>query len=170
LSNQMAGRPVVLHFRLTSHEMIIDYAARKIGCAADICGGCTARFKEAAPLPTRVERWTLLSSPFKHKKARTQWERRTFKRVVAVECETPEIAKKFLAFSLETLPGEVFAVVTESTLQKVEDFFNPVGYKYLEEEKSSILKTPPPLPFPISIPPRKIFKPQEQKDISTTSS
>jgi small subunit ribosomal protein S10 len=35
-----------------------------------------------APLPTAIERWTVLSSPFVHKTARTQFERRTHRRVL----------------------------------------------------------------------------------------
>lgn len=56
------------------------------------------------PLPTRVERYTILSSPHVDKKARQQYEIRTHKRVIDIVQAT---AKTIDALNRITLPAGV---------------------------------------------------------------
>ena len=56
------------------------------------------------PLPTRIERYTILSSPHVHKKARQQYEIRTHKRVIDIVQAT---AKTIDALNKITLPAGV---------------------------------------------------------------
>lgn len=56
------------------------------------------------PLPTRIERYTILSSPHVDKKARQQYEIRTHKRVIDIVQAT---AKTIDALNKITLPAGV---------------------------------------------------------------
>jgi len=56
------------------------------------------------PLPTRIERYTVLSSPHIDKKARQQFEIRTHKRVIDIDQAT---AKTIDALNKLTLPAGV---------------------------------------------------------------
>ena len=63
-----------------------------------------ARVAGPIPLPTRVERYTVLSSPFIDKKARQQFEIRTHKRVIDIVQAT---AKTIEALNKLSLPAGV---------------------------------------------------------------
>ena len=56
------------------------------------------------PLPTRIERYTVLSGPFVNKKARQQYEIRTHKRLIDILNPT---AKTIDALKTLTLPAGV---------------------------------------------------------------
>jgi small subunit ribosomal protein S10 len=61
------------------------------------------------PLPTHIQKWTVLRSPHIHKKSRETFEMRTYKRVVEVRV-TEEKANSFLHMIQhfrENLPGIV---------------------------------------------------------------
>ena len=60
---------------------LVDAAAREIIETAKRTG---ARIKGPIPLPTRIERFTLLISPHVNKDARDQYEIRTHKRLIDV--------------------------------------------------------------------------------------
>ena len=62
------------------HRMI-DRSASEIVDTAKRTG---AKVKGPIPLPTRIERFTLLSSPHVNKKARDQYEIRTHKRIMDI--------------------------------------------------------------------------------------
>ena len=61
---------------------VLDQSAMQIIEAVKRTG---ARVRGPIPLPTRIERYTVLRSPFKHKKARDQFEIRTHKRIIDIE-------------------------------------------------------------------------------------
>ena len=62
------------------HELL-DQSARQICDSARDSG---ARVSGPIPLPTRVERYTVLSGPHVDKKARQQFEIRTHKRLIDI--------------------------------------------------------------------------------------
>jgi small subunit ribosomal protein S10 len=64
------------------------------------------------PLPTRIERYTVLSSPFVNKKARQQFEIRTHKRVIDIVQAT---AKTIEALNKLSLPAGVEIKIKAST-------------------------------------------------------
>ncbi len=76
----MAGERIRIRMEAYDHraldssaEEIVEQARRT---SARVCG--------PIPLPTRVERFTVLSSPHIDKKAREQFEMRTHKRVIDI--------------------------------------------------------------------------------------
>jgi small subunit ribosomal protein S10 len=64
-----------------------------------------ARVKGPIPLPTRIERYTVLRSPHIDKKSREQFEIRTHKRVIDIEEPT---AKTVDALNKLSMPAGVF--------------------------------------------------------------
>jgi small subunit ribosomal protein S10 len=75
------------------HE-ILDQAAQDIVKEAKRTG---AKVAGPVPLPTRVERYTVLRSPFIDKKSREQFEIRTHKRLIYIQeptAQTVEALKK----------------------------------------------------------------------------
>ena len=75
----MAGK---IRIRLKAFDhAVIDQTAADIVRTAEKSG---ARVSGPIPLPTRVQRWTVLRSPHVDKKSREQFEMRTHKRVLDV--------------------------------------------------------------------------------------
>jgi len=68
--------------RIEAYEIpSIDQAAQDIVSSAKRTG---AKVRGPIPLPTRIERFTVLSSPHVDKKAREQYEIRTHKRLIYI--------------------------------------------------------------------------------------
>ncbi|MCC6464339.1 MAG: 30S ribosomal protein S10 [Planctomycetes bacterium] len=67
------------------HELL-DQSARQIVESAKDSG---ARVSGPIPLPTRIERYTVLRSPHVDKKSREQFEIRTHKRLIYISQPTP---------------------------------------------------------------------------------
>ncbi len=67
------------------------------------------------PLPTRVERYTVLSSPFVNKKARQQFEIRTHKRLIDIIEASP---KTIDALNKLSLPAGVDVEIKIKTASK----------------------------------------------------
>lgn len=65
---------------------IMDEACKQIIGTAERSG---AIISGPVPLPTRIERFTVLRSTFKHKDAREQFEMRTHKRLIDINDSTP---------------------------------------------------------------------------------
>ena len=68
------------------HESL-DTSAQEIVDTAKRTG---ARVQGPVPLPTRIERYTVLRSPHIDKKSREQFEIRTHKRVIYIDEPTPK--------------------------------------------------------------------------------
>lgn len=72
----------IIRIRMEAYDnAVLDQSAQQIIEAAKR-GGTTVR--GPIPLPTRIERYTVLSSPHVDKKARQQFEMRTHKRVIDI--------------------------------------------------------------------------------------
>ena len=80
---------------------VLDQSAAQIVDTAKRTG---ALVHGPIPLPTRIERYTVLSSPHVDKKARQQFEIRTHKRVIDIDQAT---AKTIDALNKLTLPAGV---------------------------------------------------------------
>ena len=74
----MAQARIRIRMEAYDHE-ILDQAAKDIVEVAKRCG---TRFSGPVPLPTRIERYTVLRSPHIDKKSREQFEMRTHKRII----------------------------------------------------------------------------------------
>ena len=75
----MAGR-IRIRLEAYDHE-VLDHSATEI---VDVAKGAGAKVKGPIPLPTRIERYTVLRSPHTDKKSREQFEIRTHKRLVDI--------------------------------------------------------------------------------------
>ena len=62
-------------------HIALDASAKEI---VDHAKRTNARVSGPVPLPTRIERYTVLRSPFVNKKSREQYEIRTHKRIIDI--------------------------------------------------------------------------------------
>ncbi|MDO5579932.1 MAG: 30S ribosomal protein S10 [Planctomycetia bacterium] len=92
----------VIRIRMEAYDhAVLDQSAQEIVETAKRNGSVV---RGPIPLPTRVERYTVLSSPHVDKKARQQFEIRTHKRVIDIVQAT---AKTIDALNKLTLPAGV---------------------------------------------------------------
>ncbi|MBL4659900.1 MAG: 30S ribosomal protein S10 [Alcanivoracaceae bacterium] len=76
----MAEQKIRIRLKAFDHKLI-DQSAGRIVDTAKRTG---AQVKGPIPLPTRIERYTVLTSPHVNKDARDQYEIRTHKRLVDI--------------------------------------------------------------------------------------
>jgi len=76
----MAKQKIRIRLKAFDHKLI-DQSAGRIVDTAKRTG---AQVKGPIPLPTRIERYTVLTSPHVNKDARDQYEIRTHKRLVDI--------------------------------------------------------------------------------------
>lgn len=92
----------VIRIRMEAYDhAVLDQSANEIVETAKRTGSVV---RGPIPLPTRVERYTVLSSPHVDKKARQQFEIRTHKRVIDI---VQASAKTIDALNKLTLPAGV---------------------------------------------------------------
>ena len=77
----MAGDLIRIRMEAYDHR-VLDQSAAEIVETSKRSG---ARVKGPIPLPTRIERYTVLRSPHVNKKSREQFEIRTHKRLIDIE-------------------------------------------------------------------------------------
>ena len=76
---------------------LIDKSATEIVDTAKRTG---ARVKGPIPLPTKIERYTILISPHVNKDARDQYEMRTHKRLIDITEATPRTIEELSTLAL----------------------------------------------------------------------
>ena len=76
---------------------VIDQSASDIVDTAKRTG---AQVKGPIPLPTRIERYTVLRSPHIDKKSREQFESRTHKRLIDIIEPTPQTVEALMKLDL----------------------------------------------------------------------
>ncbi len=87
-----------LRIKLKSFDhRLIDQSAREIVLTARRTG---ARVAGPVPLPTEVNRWTVLRSPHTDKKSREQFEIRTHKRLIDIIAPTPQTIDALMRLEL----------------------------------------------------------------------
>jgi small subunit ribosomal protein S10 len=100
----------VIRIRMEAYDhAILDQSAQEI---VDTAKRTNSEVHGPIPLPTRIERYTVLSSPFVNKKARQQFEIRTHKRVIDIVQAT---AKTIEALNKLSLPAGVDIKIKAST-------------------------------------------------------
>ncbi len=62
--------------------------------------GATIKIKGPIPLPTKIERYTVLRSPHIDKKSREQFESRTHKRLIDIVEPTPQTVEALMKLDL----------------------------------------------------------------------
>ena len=97
----MVGDRIRIRMEAYDHR-VLDQSAAEIVETSKRTG---ARVKGPIPLPTRIERYTVLRSPHIDKKSREQFEIRTHKRIIDFEEPT---AKTVDALNKLSMPAGVF--------------------------------------------------------------
>lgn len=106
----MAGNHEVIRIRMEAYDhSILDQSAQDI---VDTAKRTHSEVHGPIPLPTRVEKYTVLSGPFVNKKARHQFEIRTHKRLIDIVQAT---AKTIEALNKLSLPAGVSIKIKAST-------------------------------------------------------
>ena len=82
----MASQNIRIRLKAYDHR-VLDQSTQEILSTAKRTG---ANVKGPIPLPTRVEKYTILSSPHVDKKSRDQLELRTHKRMMDITEWTPQ--------------------------------------------------------------------------------
>ena len=83
----MAGIHEVIRIRMEAYDhSILDQSAAEI---VETAKRTHSEVHGPIPLPTRIERYTVLSGPFVNKKARHQFEIRTHKRLICLLYTSP---------------------------------------------------------------------------------
>ncbi|NMC19380.1 MAG: 30S ribosomal protein S10 [Thermogutta sp.] len=78
----------IIRIRMEAYDhMVLDQSAKDI---VDTVLRSNSKVHGPIPLPTRVERYTVLSSPHVDKKARQQFEIRTHRRLIDILEATPK--------------------------------------------------------------------------------
>ena len=92
----MAGQKIRIRLKAYDHE-VIDSSARKIVETVTRTG---AQVAGPVPLPTRIQKFTVLAGPFIDKDAREQFEIRTHKRLIDVLEPTPKTVDALMRLNL----------------------------------------------------------------------
>jgi small subunit ribosomal protein S10 len=100
----------VIRIRMEAYDhSVLDQSAAEI---VDTAKRTHSEVHGPIPLPTRIERYTVLSSPFVNKTARQQFEIRTHKRLIDIVEAT---AKTIEALNKLNLPAGVEIKIKAST-------------------------------------------------------
>ena len=87
-----------IRIRLKAFEhRVLDQATSEIASTAQRTG---ARVRGPIPLPTRIEKFTVLRSPHIDKKSREQFEIRTHKRLLDIIDPTPQTVDALMKLDL----------------------------------------------------------------------
>lgn len=87
-----------IRIRLKAYEhRVLDQATSEIASTAKRTG---ARVRGPIPLPTRIEKFTVLRSPHVDKKSREQFEIRTHKRLLDIIDPTPQTVDALMKLDL----------------------------------------------------------------------
>ena len=92
----MENQNIRIRLKAFDHR-VLDQSAREIIGTAKRTG---AQVRGPIPLPTRIERFTVLRSPHIDKKSREQFEIRTHKRVLDIIDPTPQTVDALMKLDL----------------------------------------------------------------------
>lgn len=76
---------------------LVEQSARSIVQTVDKAG---AKVSGPVPLPTRINKYTVLKSPHVNKKAREQFEMRTHERLIDILDPTPKVVEALMKLEL----------------------------------------------------------------------
>ena len=95
-----------IRIRMEAYDhQALDASAKEI---VDHAKRTNARVSGPIPLPTRIERYTVLRSPHVNKKSREQFEIRTHKRIIDIAEPTPRTIE---ALNRLVVPAGVFVKI-----------------------------------------------------------
>jgi len=92
----MAKQRIRIRLKAFDHK-ILDQSAQQIVETAERTG---AQVAGPVPLPTRIEKFTVIRSPFIDKDSREQFEMRTHKRLIDIIDPTPKAVDSLMRLDL----------------------------------------------------------------------
>ena len=92
----MAKQRIRIRLKAFDHK-ILDQSAAQIVETAERTGAAVAG---PVPLPTRIERFTVIRSPFIDKDSREQFEMRTHKRIIDILDPNPKVVDALMRLNL----------------------------------------------------------------------
>jgi len=92
----MDAQTIRIRLRAYDHR-VLDQSTQEIVNTAKRTG---AMVRGPIPLPTRIEKFTVLRSPHVNKKSREQFERRTHKRLLDIVDPTPQTLDALMKLEL----------------------------------------------------------------------
>lgn len=92
----MAGERIRIRLKSFDHQMIDKAAVDIVNTARNT----DARIAGPIPLPTKIQKYTILRSPHVNKKSREQFETRTHKRLVDILEATPQTVDSLMKLDL----------------------------------------------------------------------
>lgn len=92
-----SGKPMIRIVVRAFDHRIVDEATKTIIDTAERSGAIIAG---PIPMPTRIEKFTVNRSTFKHKSARDQFEMRTHKRLIDIKESTPNTVTSLQSLTL----------------------------------------------------------------------
>ena len=92
----MAGQNIRIRLKAFDHRLL-DQSTNEIVGTAKRTG---AKVRGPIPLPTRIERFTVLRGPHVDKKSREQFEIRTHKRLIDIVEPTPQTVDALMKLDL----------------------------------------------------------------------
>jgi small subunit ribosomal protein S10 len=92
----MEAQTIRIRLRAYDHR-VLDQSTHEIVNTAKRTG---AAIRGPIPLPTRIEKFTVLRSPHVNKKSREQFERRTHKRLLDIVDPTPQTLDALMKLEL----------------------------------------------------------------------
>ena len=92
----MAHEGIKIRLESYDHEAL-DLSAKEI---VDVARCSDARVVGPVPLPTRIERYTVLRGPHIDKKSREQFEIRTHKRLIDITQSSPQLIEALMKLEL----------------------------------------------------------------------
>jgi small subunit ribosomal protein S10 len=92
----MDAQTIRIRLRAYDHR-VLDQSTQEIVNTAKRTGSSV---RGPIPLPTRIEKFTVLRSPHVNKKAREQFERRTHKRLLDIVDPTPQTLDALMKLEL----------------------------------------------------------------------
>jgi small subunit ribosomal protein S10 len=92
----MARQRIRIRLKAFDHK-ILDQSAQQIVETAERTGATVAG---PVPLPTRIEKYTVIRSPFIDKDSREQFEMRTHKRLIDVLDPTPRTVDQLMRLNV----------------------------------------------------------------------
>ncbi|CAO3642561.1 unnamed protein product [Cunninghamella blakesleeana] len=81
-------------------EFYADFAQRAAFHLGMPCSGIV-------PLPTQTSKWTVIKSPFVHKKSQENFERKTHKRLLQIKDSHPEVVERWLRYLTMNAPAGI---------------------------------------------------------------
>ncbi len=92
----MAGERIRIRLKSFDHNMIDKAAVAIVNTARNT----DARIAGPIPLPTKIQKYTVLRSPHVNKTAREQFETRTHKRLIDILDATPQTVDSLMKLDL----------------------------------------------------------------------